>query len=1053
MAKAPENTTLPPANSLPLVINLTSKEGESLYYTIYSETIKDQNTGLPLELGQTNVFDLQYTSDIGNIIIYARTLESNLRGKKSTNYFVIKSNWVETNPTSETFSIFEYKRTDGDTTPIYPTQNQLIKSTTLSTNSSVPSGRVINVTLSTSVLPVSDTSGGTGTGTGGSGGTGTGTGGTDTGTGGTGTGTGGTGTGTGGTGTGDTTTPTATSPTSDILFFEILFAGNLRQDAAMYYSNNNVLTNPRVYLQFDFQQEEIIEYGNYIDDLSNRRKRIKVVSPIQDKIVTLYDNTEGLTASKTFLQSGLAPNIQFKLFENFELDDEQIPVVKRQSLWYTTETDETVVDGNTIVSTNEINPNNPGKWKRITTTYVEGVDAPYQQFLINPAELLDLQASETIGNRLVIAAFYEKRQLYVPYINIPDSDSKLRFEVAFSQKAESKIIEIPFNDVKYSNAIDVYIGGSTPKRIFLTEGQTEGIIKLSYQQDFLGKVGKKSIQIVPIRIKDAQTTYNGDGVAFEIEIVAVDDYPNLTQISFPKKIDIPTYLDFNISYTVFAIGTVETNYVDVFADFNGIRKFLRRIFSTNPTSIVSKQFQWTFNIKDTIEIPYSIWDKKKLKLVLVPYSSKKVNDSLFATVNDVRGLDYIIETNITTRPVKLTKNDVTSIFLDIFLNEIKLNAPKENKYISHLAHFGDDNEILISSWENDNWTLSKKTITDTGDEVVLPQDEVKSVILKLYNKLPDNILDNSPLWITKILANPVVETVVLQQTLRPQFDILRGPNFNIETDYVIGEATPYESLDSLILSASVSSSAKLVENYLYNSTINQTDNNIQYVSGSNLSTGEIVWNNFIHFSSAKERVNNFVYKVQLIELYEAAISSSTVNTTSVLTYSDNQLDKKNKLIQGFDGFEQFLYQSSSFTIPNSSNSFTWPYDSATNKRMLSSTATVSSWYTTLTEAAEEYDKNNKNALQNNIPSYMLTDSGNEQFVLFMNMIGQHFDIFYYATKVIERSRFINYDENGIASSLLYDKLKSFGWDAKNLAADSKLWEYLIPMEMKSMIKR
>ena len=41
-----------------------------------------------------------------------------------------------------------------------------------------------------------------------------------------------------------------------------------------------------------------------------------------------------------------------------------------------------------------------------------------------------------------------------------------------------------------------------------------------------------------------------------------------------------------------------------------------------------------------------------------------------------------------------------------------------------------------------------------------------------------------------------------------------------------------------------------------------------------------LWENFIHFSSAKERVDNFVYKVQLIELYESAITKASTNYTS-----------------------------------------------------------------------------------------------------------------------------------------------------------------------------
>jgi hypothetical protein len=59
------------------------------------------------------------------------------------------------------------------------------------------------------------------------------------------------------------------------------------------------------------------------------------------------------------------------------------------------------------------------------------------------------------------------------------------------------------------------------------------------------------------------------------------------------------------------------------------------------------------------------------------------------------------------------------------------------------------------------------------------------------------------------------------------------------------------------------------------------------------------------------------------------------------------------------------------------------------------------------------------------------------------MIGQHFDNIYFYTKSIEKSRGLGYkSKNGISDKLLFQTLKSFDWDAKNLASDSKLWNYV-----------
>jgi hypothetical protein len=266
-------------------------------------------------------------------------------------------------------------------------------------------------------------------------------------------------------------------------------------------------------------------------------------------------------------------------------------------------------------------------------------------------------------------------------------------------------------------------------------------------------------------------------------------------------------------------------------------------------------------------------------------------------------------------------------------------------------------------------------------------------------------------------------------------------------DFVTGKSTGYESLDDLILSSSVSSSSNLVSTYLSSSFIDTDSLNIEYASGS-----EYLWNNFVHFSSAKERVDNFVYKVQLIEAYETLIVSASNGAGSIaeLNEKERQTLKKNQLIQGFDGFEKFLYTSSSFTLSTAS-SLTWPYNG--NARISAENTIVKNWYANLIELAETYDVQNPNWVQNNIPQYIVTNAENDSLLLFFSMIGQHFDNIYYHTKAIEKSRGLGYkSKGGISDKILFDTLKSLGWDAKNLAADAKLWEYAFGLDSNGSTK-
>ena len=322
--------------------------------------------------------------------------------------------------------------------------------------------------------------------------------------------------------------------------------------------------------------------------------------------------------------------------------------------------------------------------------------------------------------------------------------------------------------------------------------------------------------------------------------------------------------------------------------------------------------------------------------------------------------------------------------------------------------------------------------------MVKPEDEIKSIIVRLYTPLPANITENSTLWITKLMSNPLIETIILSEQDSLSCPPIKGPNFSIDVDFVSGNSTNYESLDDLILSGSTSSN-ELINTYLSSSIMDVDDLNIQYTDGSSY-----IWENFIHFSSAKERVNNFIYKIQLIELYEQNIvnsqTSSWVNTIASQQDVERQTTKKNQVIQGFDGFEKFLYTPSSFTL-STADSLTWPYIG--NNRLLSNSNVITNWYNNLIDLAESYDIENPDWVQNNVPQYIVNNDENESLLLFLSMIGQHFDNIYFHGKAIERSRGMGYQsKNNMSDKLLFDALKSMSWDAKNLASDSHLWEYV-----------
>ena len=631
---------------------------------------------------------------------------------------------------------------------------------------------------------------------------------------------------------------------------------------------------------------------------------------------------------------------------------------------------------------------------------------------------------------LVVLVLLEKESVFdKPSIKI--KNSLYDVEVKESDKEKGVSIEFLAENTDYVN---VYLA---PKKFIKVDAKV-GFVDLYFSQDFNGEFGAKKIILVPV----SEQYGTGDTKEIIVKFVSVNDFPSITQISFPELIEIPSFsdlkIDYDVEYNSFSATSVD---VDLIVK-DGSRIPLFKSLSANGA--------FSINLK-TLGDKYPTWNgKDNITLILKPYNR--------AGDRELIGNEYEIITKLTFPSIQLDEDSIRKTLYDAFdkyLEKITLVEPeKESKYLTHLANFGNDEQIVISTWENDNYTLSDKGIDAQGNEVIT--NEVNSIILKLYEPLPTEYDKNTTFWVTKLVTNSIVETVILTEEAGLSCPVIKGPNFNIDVDFVTGKSTNYESLDNLILSSSISSSEQLVNTYLSSSLIDFNDINIQYVSGSTY-----LWNNFVHFSSAKERVDNFVYKVQLIETYESLIASASTdiaNPSASLGYptaftaslasqqeAERNRNKKQKLIQGFDGFESFLYSSSSYTTSDSS-SMTWPYSSGS--RMVSTdNVSVLPWYNSIIALAEDYDDNNNNFILNNIPQYIKNDENNDHFTLFFTMIGQYFDTFYYYTKAIENSRQLGYKDNGeLANKLIYDYLLSMGWDAKHISVDSKLWKYAFGLD-------
>ena len=294
-----------------------------------------------------------------------------------------------------------------------------------------------------------------------------------------------------------------------------------------------------------------------------------------------------------------------------------------------------------------------------------------------------------------------------------------------------------------------------------------------------------------------------------------------------------------------------------------------------------------------------------------------------------------------------------------------------------------------------------------------------TVLIKLYEPLPSQFNLKSQCWVVEKIADSVAYNINITEVFNPNDNNinLKGPNFNLALQNQINNSTDYSNYQTLSSTTSSLSSGTGSLNYQLNNILAQTGITIN-VDYSNYA-------NFIHFSSAQTRLENFYYKLQLLEqyTYSSSLSTSGSSTGSYYASSSNLVwqAKINEIITTFDSYEYYLYYSSGSTA--------WPKTGDTPPYTNYSTTSTSgsNWFISQSLVAENYDLENNNALILAIPSYILEDTDNYQFELFVEMIGQMFDnVFVYLQGITDKYNADNRLTYGVSKDLVADILQDMG---------------------------
>jgi predicted phosphodiesterase len=284
-----------------------------------------------------------------------------------------------------------------------------------------------------------------------------------------------------------------------------------------------------------------------------------------------------------------------------------------------------------------------------------------------------------------------------------------------------------------------------------------------------------------------------------------------------------------------------------------------------------------------------------------------------------------------------------------------------------------------------------------------------TLLVKLQYPLTDELSIKSDVWISNISMIPFLFGAVIKQQFISKTVKISPPDFTITDKNVsFSNSKLYHTNEELSNERDVQSDIDVCKKI--------QELNVDYSSFSN----------FIVFSSAGVRHNIFKNKMISISKIDDSLSNLEMNYSSsgydYPYYSeekDSLENKKYDIIQTFDGFESYLYKTGYYTY------------STINKQFYSS-----SFVSNMDSDATVYDKNNRDSLVNNTPEYIVNDSENDDYLIFLSMVGHYFDNLYLYIKSLPYQR-SSENVNDYSKNMLQNMLQSFGWksDASNESSD------------------
>ncbi len=223
-------------------------------------------------------------------------------------------------------------------------------------------------------------------------------------------------------------------------------------------------------------------------------------------------------------------------------------------------------------------------------------------------------------------------------------------------------------------------------------------------------------------------------------ILPVVTPPLITRIEYPEGINAQDYAGFNVDFDVNFESEFTTNvsiYVNVDEKTYNQNSFYGKYKSDDFAKFNMDDLIKRFNINTGPEN-----DTFTFTLVLVPERLEPDNKIL---IGQIEVIEIIFNKSDIQIPRPYIINNLNTVIKPKF--DFRVYKDEVAKYLNHYLHFDNYEPRLIANWERDDITFSEFELDELGNEIAV--EENPTLILKMYEPLPEEIQPNTSIWISK----------------------------------------------------------------------------------------------------------------------------------------------------------------------------------------------------------------------------------------------------------------------------------------------------------------